>query len=590
MAESSGTDHDTLSKKYHHHPLSPNLPLKEAVRRGLAVPEGAHYENDDFGRNNMRLEMLRPTKSTDNFRQDFSRVACEQHDRVNKSPHGITRYSGRAPKPLKKMLSLGNMKDVPSPKSPSSIDTEVGENVRKEIQERVQETAQQLRDRLGLHGPVPIPAPLNIPKKKIPKPTLARIDEDNYDRIGNQSTAAERAASPGLSPISYGTTQPYYSRLPRYKPQAKPHPTKTVQAKNQEDVFMLTPPRSSSLHALASASSPYPSSTIKTTSSTPLLGSFDKDLPDLPRHLQPGNQYSPRRLASSANAHISFAATAMKHNHETGEIIETPVKIQRGSRIQQKAAMNQGTSQHSPASSICSFTGANKQLEADILALLDNMAGAAKHLSAPPPCAPPNYPPPSPPLYRHIIVRDFSLPASAYVNTLANPYEDEAADVNTGDAHTNTVTCADDDTGMANGGWMAMQQRAHQRVMAPYLAAAAAREQSRNNANALSRAVEEVLRMADEAEAEAEAEAVTAATTTTAATGVTDEASCEHSDPAPTTAPASSGTPSEVGTTGAASSSASVPSARSTKSPFLQRCGKALAKKRSFWNKQNGEK
>ncbi|KAI0097570.1 hypothetical protein GGR51DRAFT_578009 [Nemania sp. FL0031] len=429
MAEPSDKENDT-SKKYHHHPLFPHLPLKEAVRKGLAIPAKVYCDDEELARDNIQLKRLRPTKTTDDLRQEFSKQAYKRHDirtsaspptagkdaseLNNKSPHGITRYSGKPPKPLRKVFSLGAMRGVNSTKSMGSLDAEVDENVKKEIRERVQETAQELRDRLGIHGPVPIPAPLNIPQKKIPKPTLARIDENKRNSIGNRNITTEQIASPS-------TAQPYHSRLPRYKPQVKPHPTPTSQAKTQEEDFVAVPARSSSALALASAFSPHPpipttnragiqNKTLKTTSSTPLLGSFDQDLPELPRHLRPGNQYSPR-LCPSATPHISFAASENLQNHETGETIATPLKPGRKSRIPQKTGRNQSTSPPSPSSSICSFTGENRQLEADILALLDNMASARNSLLLPPPGPPPDYPPPPPPPFRRSQL--LSAPASA---------------------------------------------------------------------------------------------------------------------------------------------------------------------------------
>ncbi|KAJ8121343.1 hypothetical protein O1611_g10128 [Lasiodiplodia mahajangana] len=301
MAEPGDKKNGTSPKKYHHHPLFPHIPLEEAVRRGLAVPAGEHHDDEGSGRDNIQLKGLRSTKSTHNLGQDFYIPACEQNDRTNassltagsgaselnkKSPQGITRYSGKPPKPLRKVSSLGTMRDVNNTKPTGSMKTEADKDV-KEMRERVQETAQELRDRLGLHGSVPSPAPLNMPKKKLPKPTLARIDEDNCNSIGNQSTATDRISSATMLPMSPGIAQPYPSRLPRYKPQVKPHhPTQTTPATTQEEDILVAPAASSSLHALASASSPHSltpttangaraqNKTLKATSSTPLLSSF----------------------------------------------------------------------------------------------------------------------------------------------------------------------------------------------------------------------------------------------------------------------------------------------------------------------------
>ncbi|KAJ8104720.1 hypothetical protein ONZ43_g7715 [Nemania bipapillata] len=270
------------------------------------------------------------------------------------------------------------MRTAGGPRTPVSENNEVDENDKQKIvQGTAQETEQELRDRLGLHGDVPIPAPLNIPTKKIPKPMLVRVATCEHDVGGAQATAAEQTTATPRLPMTSITPGQYSSRLQRYKgkprapgkpqvkPQAKPQPTQAIPAKNQEDIFMTPPMRSSSLHAAAPASacltqpptsaSSYTKNCIQAyqqpsrilRDNSPLLGRLGKelpelpelpdqldqlDLPDLPRHLRPENQYSPRRYAD-ARAHISFASTAKKHNYQTGEVLETPVKLPRRHNI-----------------------------------------------------------------------------------------------------------------------------------------------------------------------------------------------------------------------------------------------------------------
>ncbi|KAJ2988324.1 hypothetical protein NUW58_g4041 [Xylaria curta] len=132
-----------------------------------------------------------------------------------------------------------------------------------------------------------------------------------------------------------------------------------------------------------------------------------------------------------------------------------------------------------------------------------------------------------------------------------------------------THTDADDDT----GGWLALHKRRHQRAFTPYLAAALSRApRPRSATNALSRAQAEILRMALELE---------------------DDVSDVHSDPTPA-APALYPSASEVAEVAELDIVREVVSHPAgilvPKSSFLERCGKVLAKKRSFWRKKDEEK
>ncbi|KAI1757700.1 hypothetical protein F4782DRAFT_546777 [Xylaria castorea] len=160
-----------------------------------------------------------------------------------------------------------------------------------------------------------------------------------------------------------------------------------------------------------------------------------------------------------------------------------------------------------------------------------------------------------------MVIQDFSLPCSSgSLNTLVNPYDVEAAD---------TYACAsaggggddDDDT----GGWLALHKRRHQRAFAPYLAAdvAVAAKRPPTPDDPLSRAQAEILRMALEFEA---------------------EASDGNSVLAPTACTALS-TPAGAG--GTVYPSAITLGERLPKASFLERCRKALVRKRSFWKKKD---
>lgn len=297
------------------------------------------------------------------------------------------------------------------------------------------------QDRLGLHGDVPIPTPLVVIRKKnAPKLGLPRIDEDKHNDANNYDAATERTASLTRS-VSFTPAELYRTMLPQYqaqpqeacnphfqgqcKPQAQPHPTKTMQAKNAEEISILPLPRSSSLNTLTSESSTpslHPSNSLstrstaqqkllKTTSSTPLLGSFDEQLPALPHHLQPGNKYSPRPFPD-ASPRIHLAATTAKHRFGVAGVVEKQAEILAAHSIIHEATKNRGRSHHSPTGSICSFTGENKTLEAEILALLDDMSGAGGTFP-PPPYPPPNHPPPPPPAEGSRRQSSGGLPGSA---------------------------------------------------------------------------------------------------------------------------------------------------------------------------------
>ncbi|TRX90381.1 hypothetical protein FHL15_008746 [Xylaria flabelliformis] len=160
-----------------------------------------------------------------------------------------------------------------------------------------------------------------------------------------------------------------------------------------------------------------------------------------------------------------------------------------------------------------------------------------------------------------MVVRDFSLPLSGPSGVLVNPYDVEAANTyaSTGDV---------DDT----GGWLVLHKQRHQRAFAPYLAAAVAAAAKRHSTpdDPLSQAQAKIMRMALEFEAEgSDGNSVLAPTASTALSTCT---------PAGTSV-----------TGGVADPSATCISQRLPKASFLERCGKVLVKKRSFWKKKEEE-
>ncbi|KAI0202795.1 hypothetical protein F4808DRAFT_59163 [Astrocystis sublimbata] len=226
------------------------------------------------------------------------------------------------------------------------------------------------------------------------------------------------------------------------------------------------------------------------------------------------------------------------------------------------------------------------------------LSSNGKHFP-PPLCPPPNYPPPSPPKQTRrqhaanesrkstgavsisetgraqevtrrcsgMIVNDFSLAsASRPAHTLLNPYDTETAD-----------NCADagmDNTDLDIGGWLALHQRRHQRAFAPYMAAAAkaAGKRAVSPDNPLSRAHAEILRMALDFEAENRNE-----NPNSAASGSTALSSS-----------ARKGSPSPGGATDPPPRAGSL-GERNPRSSFLDRCGKVIVRKRSFWRRDETE-
>lgn len=253
------------------------------------------------------------------------------------------------------------------------------------------------QDRLGLHGPVPIPAPLVIRKKHAPKRHRRHIDQ-----------TASLARSPSPTPAElYSTTMPQYQPQPQ---EDQPHPTKPIQANNLEKVSML-PPLHPSSHNASNSESPLPHTNLSAIPSTRSRARHQSLLSALPRHLQPENRYSPRPFPG-ARPYIPLAAATTKHELGFAGGIKKQNTSSGAYGGIHEASQNQGRSHHSPTGSTYSFTGESRTLEAEILALLDNMSRARKRYSAPP-CPPPNYPPPQPPTQGSRRQSSGGLPGSA---------------------------------------------------------------------------------------------------------------------------------------------------------------------------------
>ncbi|KAI3339412.1 hypothetical protein F4824DRAFT_498098 [Ustulina deusta] len=258
-----------------------------------------------------------------------------------------------------------------------------------------------------------------------------------------------------------------------------------------------------------------------------------------------------------------------------------------------KPGKNQGTSHRNPTSThnySYSFSSKIKILEADVIVIIEEMLGMAKRFPPPrfppPPLPPPNHPLPNRPLPNHpppnhpppppppprriqqgemsgLVIRDFSLSLlEASPNALVNPYDFEVTtakaegitDIN---AHTNkyaeSESDGDSDTITNNadadtGGWLASHKRAHQRAVAQCLAAAGIETPPilRLRANV------EPARMAADVE------------------------SC-------------GGSSAEAEAGGVARLVGPSDGERLPKKSFLERCGKALKKKRSFWKKNEDQ-
>ncbi|KAI0973540.1 hypothetical protein F4678DRAFT_486734 [Xylaria arbuscula] len=229
---------------------------------------------------------------------------------------------------------------------------------------------------------------------------------------------------------------------------------------------------------------------------------------------------------------------AMQENEELVAVIQAPHKLPATKKVLHKASKNRV-----------------------------NLLGAAKHFP-PPPCLPPSYPPPQPPKhteqlprYSGLVIRDFSLPlATVSPNALVNPYGAEDATFSTGgftDVNTNTITDAnaetDADTITTNsdahtGGWLWSHKRAHRRAISRYIAAAVVENPLAPHV----RGSTESARTITETKASDGA---------SAGVGVdgTDRVTQRVDTPVGQCLP---------------------------KTTFLERCGKALNKKRSFWKKK----
>ncbi|KAI0802953.1 hypothetical protein GGR55DRAFT_700275 [Xylaria sp. FL0064] len=244
-------------------------------------------------------------------------------------------------------------------------------------------------------------------------------------------------------------------------------------------------------------------------------------------------------------------------------------------KVYGKVAKNQGTFDRDftrTHKSFYSFINRIIAFKAEIIPILENSLRMARNL--PPPCPPPNYPPPLPPegaralgvSKRHssLVIRDFSLSSStASPNALANPYEAEVATseaesiTDTHISSTNTEANTDietnpnsDKSDTDTGGWLASHKQAHRRAIAQYLATTTDKTPSTLHPCASTES--------------------TAAVTENRASDK-DSAAAKNRD----------SITRRVGSSGHESPH---------KATFMERCGKALYKKRSFWKNKEGQK
>lgn len=264
-----------------------------------------------------------------------------------------------------------------------------------------------------------MPAPLSLRKKKSTT-ALSPVRESSGFQLQNRAPRARQKPTPKYSPFptyaELNPPRPQPLRLqsghgkPQVEPQVKPHSTQTSPGNSTErSISEQLPPRISSLHAPDPTSPTHnflpptrintrtPNYSLPTSSNTALLGSFDKDLPSLPRHIQPEGRYKPRSSPDTSRYFSSPVATTSSYGGEAQSITDTPAKLSQLRRTHHQEVMSQGISRHHSPGSVSSFKDKNKTLETDIVSLLDNMSHGVRPDYPPPPCPPPNYPPPPPP-------------------------------------------------------------------------------------------------------------------------------------------------------------------------------------------------
>ncbi|KAI2631137.1 hypothetical protein GGS21DRAFT_544538 [Xylaria nigripes] len=497
---------------YHRHPLFLDLPLAEAIQRGLAIPVKSGENNND------------------------EHEATEMDNQVQNHP-GL---HGPAPVP-----ASARIKRRPRPY----------------IENGVPESTQQLRDRLGLHGPAAVPPPLRI-RHNVPNGPRMPFNTARNNDVGlhHQIYDTMHAPSPqGASPFFDGSS-PHVTKLQGGKPHVphfEPQPPREFEVKRRDYGLYVSPGASSVYSPIVSrgvGNSPlvhrtatHPLGVIGASSkasappTTPTVSLFPKPITAKTIDLKAMKQQ--REGPDMASQPGVFRKDLPLHPRRTDSetktmaVNQTPDKKLAAQKSPNKAGKDQGTSENSPRTSISSLNSEQRVLEADILDLLDQMGGIGG--SNPPPRPPPKHAPPPPPQPR----------SNEQVNN--SPDTDDS-------------------------GWMASHRRAHRLAAEQRLNGISSTipttptraPGSAATYNALNRAKFQLTRMANEAEAEASEKA-------------------SMSGPAssiPTRSSTTRGIESPLGSASYRGSGGSS-YGRPPKPSFLERCGKVLTKKRSFWKK-----
>ncbi|GAP90888.2 hypothetical protein SAMD00023353_5500730 [Rosellinia necatrix] len=550
------------------------IKLKE-LRAAQPINTAGQSPTVEVSENSATANNLSPTSSLT--------TSGQSRKSIKKLSHWITRCSGKAVQKVKKAVSFGSMKGSDKSTPPTPPEMQVSEEVKEKIREKVQEAAKQLRDRLDLDEDVPIPAPLNIRKKTTITPMPSGLDENMGNNIESFGSTAQEVITPAMWLSSSSVAaEPHSGAALRNKPQfheygkpqvnsrARPYLTEAGPIHTQQNIVLhsagtsslsapdfipsINPPAPTNIRTGAQQKSPCAASI------THPLDTSRKDLSHLPRHLQSENQRG-SRLSQNTSVRLSDATTACEGNYETRGVIETPAVV-----MEERSTFAE--------ESECS----------------DAMSRPADTAFGPPPFPPPNHPPPLAPTHAQqqrrrrsvrgipgpaagihrvprvskrysgipvhestMCVRDFSLPSSP--GSLGDPEPDR-------DARAPEQQRADDkedgeeDDGPATGGWLVLQRRAHQRAIAACLGDPAARSPAVGRSPA-SRVEAEMAR----------------------------RVAAVVRGPARDSRPAIAGAGVASGGT-SPSSSADV--GNGSKPSFLQRCGKAFAKKRSFWKRTTG--
>ncbi|KAI0427597.1 hypothetical protein F5Y09DRAFT_344559 [Xylaria sp. FL1042] len=496
----------------------------------------------------------------------LSRATFEQLNKRKKQPlGGLAKQPSTTREALEEPLPPDNMKDSGDSTSLNAMCPEVTDTKgRAATHDRTQGSMTELEDDIGIYQDTSVSITPLSTRTSITTSSPPSIAENGNYHIQNQGEDPEQAtSSPTLLPV-LTNTKVLIAGQPQNKAhspencvlqcqvQLNLHSTQVIKIEKRGDNF-ISLQQTPSIDDAATCYSPppYPSTTerIDTGSqrttrmdySTHLLDPFNTPLPllpsllpPLPPYLRPENRCSPRPFPN-ARPHISFATAATHYNSESGTMIETPLKMSTAHKIYRKASKNQGifdrnlTKTHE---SFYSFTNKNEG---------GRVFGVSKRHS-------------------ELVIRDFSLPSSiASPNALVNPYDIEVAIVapeSIADAHISTyakvTTYLETDANTdgfgaetGGGGWLASNKQAHRRAIAQYLAAAVDKTPATLHPSA---SIESVATITE----------TRAFDNVSATAGIGDSiVSCVGSSDGEST----------------------------PKATFLERCGKALNKKRSFWKK-----